>query len=117
VDILLGNNVELKWQFTTTAADSFISANIKLSSATLTDVNVAVSTTKSVLVTYEPYKGRSWTATRPQNKKEIILHVKNAKSVDDGVYTLELQYLTSGSPKSHKHGIRLNVLGELQIFW
>jgi hypothetical protein len=25
--------------------------------------------------------------------------------------------LTSGSPKSHKHGIRLNVLGELQIFW
>ena len=115
MDVLLGNNVELKWQFTTTAADSFISSFIKLSSATLTDVNVAVSTSEFVLVTYDPYKGRSWTVTRPQNKKEIILHVKNAKMVDDGVYSLELYYLTSGSPNSHKHGIRVNVLGMFQI--
>ena len=114
MDVLLGNSAQLKWQFTTTAAETnFISASIKFKSASLTvDVNVAVSTSEFAFATYDPYKGRSWTATRPRNSKEIILHVRNVKMVDDGVYTLELHYLTNVSLiSSHKHGIRLNVLG------
>ena len=117
MDILLGNNVQLKWQFTTAADETqFISANIKLTSATQSDINVAVSTSEFVLVAYPAYKSRSWTATRLLDKKEILLNVKNAKTEDDGSYTLELQYLKSETPQAHKYGIRLNVLGKLRIF-
>ena len=117
MDTLFGNNVQLKWTFTTAADETqFISGDIELTPATQSDISVAVFTSEFGLSMYELYKSRSWTATRPQHKKEILLHVQNAKTEDDGLYTLKLSYLKGSTPTSNQYGIRLNVLGKLQIF-
>ena len=116
MDIYLGKNIQLKWQFTTTANETFISGNIKLKSAGQPERDVALFTSEFVIVMYPPYAGRGWTATRAAGTKDINLNVKGAKTEDDGVYTLELQYLTSRGQSSQKHGIRLNILGKFHIF-
>ena len=117
MDIHFGRNIQLKWQFITTVDEkNFISGNIKLKSSGQPDRNVALFTSEFVIVTYPTYSGRGWTATRAAGTKNINLNVKNAKTEDDGVYTLELQYLSSVGPSSHKYGIRLTILGKFQIF-
>ena len=117
MDILLGNDVQLKWTFTTAADETqYNSGDIELTSATQSDVSVAVFTSEFSLSMYDPYRSRFWTATRPRDKKEILLNVRNAKTEDDGLYSLKLSYLKGSRPTSDKHGIRLNVLGKFQIF-
>ena len=116
MDIYLGKNIQLMWQFTTTANETFISGNIKLKSAGQPERDVALFTSEFVIVMYPPYSGRGWTATRLTGTKDVNLNIKRAKTEDDGVYTLELQYTTSRGPISQKYGITLNVLGKLYIY-
>ena len=118
VDILLGQNVQLRWELTTAAGETYVSANIKLKSSgqPSSETDVALFTSEFVIATFDPYTGRGWTATRLTGTKDVNLNIKGAKTEDDGVYTLELQYTTSRGPISQKYGITLNVLGKLYIY-
>ena len=116
MDILLDQNVQLKWELTTAAGETYVSANIKLKSSGQPEADVALFTSEFAIVTFDPYTGRGWTATRLTGTKDVNLNIKGAKTEDDGVYTLELRYTTSRGPISREYGITLNVLGKLCIY-
>ena len=116
LDVNLKSNVQVKWEITTNNGESYLSGNIKLAPPGKAVVNIAIFKSEFNIVTYPYYSIRRWSVTHIQNTKEIVLNVINAKTEDDGEYTLELAYLSSvGTPLTDTHGIRLNVLGKLRI--
>ena len=115
-DVNKGGRIELKWEITKNAGENYILATIKLVPPGKTEINVAVFLSEFKIQTYPDYSKRGWTVSHASGSLQIVLDIKNAQEVDDGVYTLEMHYTGSNGPVSDKLGIRLNVLGKMKTF-
>ena len=113
----MGENVKLKWQFTVSAGETFLSASIKLVPPGKSEINIAHSQSEFNILTYSKYSLRGWSVTHTSGTFEIVLNIQNAQEADDGVYNLEMHYLSSSTSVSDRMGIKLNVLGKMKTFY
>ena len=104
----------MKWEITKNAGEKYISATIKLVPPGKTEINVAVFLSEFDIQTYSDYSQRGWSVSHASD--QIVLKIKNAQEVDDGVYNLEMHYTGSNGPVYDKLGITLNVLGKMKTF-
>ena len=116
VDVMLDGSVKLKWQFTVRTGETFATATIKLVQPGKSEINVALFQSEFKILTYPDYSKRGWSVTHATGSFEIVLEIKNAQEADDGVYNLEMHYVSSSTTVSDKKGIRLNVLGKIKTF-
>ena len=113
---MLGESVKLKWQFTVRAGETFLSAAITLVPPGKSEINIAIFQSEFNILTYRNYSQRGWSVIRATGTFEIVLNIQNAQEADDGVYNLEMHYISSSTPVSDRKGIKLNVLGKMKTF-